>query len=156
MENIFDKLNNSLKKYFLQFNFKNQDFYCRKCGKLLFDLNEINKYTFSNIGINGNIINSYIFWKQENKNSKKIPIIHEPEEFRWILFGKKLHSCNKILFRRICWDCFYDNLKDFIDIKSQARKSKWYKRIMNGEKPIPLYNIASSNYFKLLFDITDE
>jgi len=67
-----------------------------------------------------------------------------------------LKTCNKIFFRHICWDCFYAKLGAVVDIRQKARKSKWYSRIEAGEKPIPLTNIGSSDYFKLLFDITDE
>ena len=89
-------------------------------------------------------------------NGIAMPIFAEPEEYRWLLKGKYLSETHKTVFRHICWNCFFKLLPTIVDIKRAARKSKWYKSILEGKKPIPLTNIASSDYFKLLFDITDE
>ena len=41
MNNIFSSLDTSLVSYFAANNIKESDFYCRECGNLMIDVNEI-------------------------------------------------------------------------------------------------------------------
>lgn len=142
-------------KYFTELGLTEKDFWCTECGECLVDINDLKKFRYIiKQKYKGTPLKSPYLAKVDNNNI--VAILAEPEEYRWLLKGKYLSETHKTVFRHICWNCFFKLLPTIVDIKRAARKSKWYKSILEGKKPIPLTNIASSDYFKLLFDITDE
>lgn len=62
----------------------------------------------------------------------------------------------KTYFRHLCWDCYFKKVLEQFDVHRLARKGKWYRKLLNGEKPIPMSCTSPNPTFKLLFDITDE
>lgn len=152
---VLSQLDASMIKYFSDLGLTEKDFWCTECGKCLVDVDDLKKFRYITTHRRKNLpIKSPYLAKKDG--DRIIAVLPEPEEYRWLLKGKYLTETNKLVFRHICWDCFYKLLPTVIDIKRAARKSKWYKSILEGKKPIPLTNIASSDYFKLLFNITDE
>ena len=141
---IFDIVDKSLIEYWKSQNLSESDFYCRECGNILIDLNEAK-----------NIRYKPGFAERRNRfvyiDSKKRYV--ESAFSRWSILGRDLSG--KIFFRHLCWDCFFKHLPEIEDIPRRARKGKWYAAVLNGEKPIPKAWTSPSEYFKLLFDITD-
>lgn len=69
--------------------------------------------------------------------------------------GKNLFG--KTFFRHLCWDCFFKELRNTVDIDRKARKGKWYAKFAVGHNAIPAVSMAPSKcVFSLLFDISDE
>ena len=154
---VLSQLDASMVKYFTELGLTEKDFWCTECGKCLVDIKDLKKFRCITKRKHKDlpIKNPYLI-KIDGEETIRINGNFEPEEYRWLLRGKYLSESNKRVFRHICWDCFFKMLPNIVDIKRAARKSKWYKLIMEGNKPIPLGSIASSDYFKLLFDLTDE
>ena len=93
------------------------------------DIADLAKYKYTDVGFFGKI-SKKAFWKLDENAKKWKKVDHEPKELRWLLFGKILHGCNdRRVFRHLCWDCMYDDLHTVVDIKQNARKKAWYKRI---------------------------
>ena len=152
---VLSQLDASMVQYFTNLGLTEKDFWCTECGKCLVDVNDLKKFKYITKQKHKDLpMKSPYLIKLDNGIAT--PIFAEPEEYRWLLKGKYLSETHKTVFRHICWNCFFKLLPTIVDIKRAARKSKWYKSILEGKKPIPLTNIASSDYFKLLFDITDE
>ena len=149
--NVFNILDESLVRHFLKHNMTANDLFCRECKRLLFDIEFAKSIVCK---FEKTVKGQSVPLKQEIfcVNGKITAV--EPEEMRWILIGKNIFG--KQYFRHLCWDCFYKHLGEVIDIPHAARKSKWYFRILNGEKPIPPREVNSSDYFKLIFDIDDD
>lgn len=137
-------IDKSLKDFLLRDRSEN-DFFCRKCKKPLLDFDNLKSIIVTK-SKNGNIIIKY--------KEKLRQYYIETEYDRWCFYGKTMSG--KVFYRHICWDCFFKELKDITDIARKARKSNWYKKILNGEEKIPARCVSPSFYFKLLFDITDE
>ena len=120
------------------------DFYCRCCGKFMLDVDDL-----VDVGYNTRIkVDSLRLYK-----SRKVKHYVESEKNRWLVRGRTLSG--KVYFRKICWDCFFKQLPDIEDIPQRARKSSWYRDILNGNIRPPSTWTSPSKYFKLLFDITD-
>lgn len=151
MEQVLNKIDPALARYFTLNNITDKDFFCRECGKCLVNLNIFKKYKVTKVKNSGKNRNDLVIVNEKGELLK-----FEPPEYRWFLAGKHLSACNKTFHRHLCWDCFFKLLPTVEDIPRKARKSKWYAAILRGEFPLPVANIASSDYFKLLFDITDE
>lgn len=141
---IFDIIDKSLIEYWKSWNLSESDFYCRKCGNILIDLNEAKNIQYKP-GL-AERRNRFVYI-----DSKKRYV--ESAFSRWSIIGRDLSG--KIFFRHLCWDCFFKHLPEIEDIPRRARKGKWYAAVLNGEKPIPKAWTSPSEYFKLLFDITD-
>ena len=79
----------------------------------------------------------------------------ENEHNRWLVKGRTLSG--KTFFRHLCWDCFFKELRNTVDINRKARKGKWYAKLVNDNNVIPCASMSpSKEVFSLLFDITDE
>lgn len=145
MNIMFSNVHESVLKFWNDNNLTEKDFYCRDCGKLLIDLPTVENIEYVN--------SKKPFFKIRGKSSRYDKFV-EPAEQRWCISGRNLSG--KIFFRKICWDCFFTKLKQTEDIAKKARKSAWYKKILNGvDEPPPSWTSPSA-YFKLLFDITDD
>ena len=145
MDKIFDIAEPSIAEFWREHNRSESDFYCRDCGKLLIDIDELRLVRFSK---NPKRFNDKFF------NVKTGQHYAEGDWSRWCIRGRELSG--KVFFRHTCWDCFFRRLPEIEDIPRRARKGKWYKRVLNGERPVPISSTSPSEYFKLLFDITDE
>ena len=122
-----------------------EDFHCRNCGKFMLDTDDL-----VNVGYNKDNKTRLLRLYRKLKNKQYV----ESEQNRWLVTGRYLSG--KTYFRRICWDCFFEELKNIEDIPRRARKSSWYKDILNGNLRPPASWTSPSKYFKILFDITDE
>lgn len=142
---MFSNVHESVLKFWNDNNLTEKDFYCRDCGKLLIDLPTVENIEYVN--------SKKPFFKIRGKSSRYDKFV-EPAEQRWCISGRNLSG--KIFFRKICWDCFFTKLKQTEDIAKKARKSTWYKKILNGADEPPPSWTSPSAYFKLLFDITDD
>ena len=145
MEKIFDIANPNLVEYWKQNGLTEKDFYCRECGKLLIDMDELPLLKFS--------------LKPKSLRDRFIDVrtgqrFTESANSRWCLKGREMSG--KVFFRHLCWDCFFKHLPEVEDIPRRARKGKWYAAVLRGEHPVPKSWTSPSAYFKLLFDITDE
>ena len=145
MEKIFDIANPNLVEYWKQNGLTEKDFYCRECGKLLIDMDELPLLKFS--------------LKPKFLRDRFIDVrtgqrFTESANSRWCLKGREMSG--KVFFRHLCWDCFFKHLPEVEDIPRRARKGKWYAAVLRGEHPVPKSWTSPSAYFKLLFDITDE
>ena len=153
--NIFTQLDQSLVQYFINNGVLEHDFYCKSCGTLLIDdINDLSLYRYIQCKNNKKIKHPYF---EKNINGKYCKVSKEPIEYRWLLFGKYLTQNKITVFRKMCWDCFFDYLFKNFDVLSLARrKKKWWKRVADGVNEIPKAFISCSPYFKFLFDLTDE
>ena len=122
-----------------------ENFHCRSCGKFMLDLDDL-----VDVGYNKENKTRLLRLYRKLKNKQYV----ESEQNRWLVTGRYLSG--KHYFRRICWDCFFKELGNIEDIPRRARKSSWYKDILNGNLRPPASWASPSKYFKLLFDITDE
>ena len=122
-----------------------EDFYCKSCGKFMLDLDDL-----IDVGYNKDNKIRLLRLYRKLKNKQYV----ESEQNRWLVTGRFLSG--KHYFRRICWDCFFKELGNIEDIPRRARKSSWYKDILNGNLRPPASWASPSKYFKILFDITDE
>lgn len=148
MQKIFNIVNSTLVEYWKSKNLTEKDFFCRDCGRLIIDLNEASNIKYNKKSKRA----SFKFLNINNKNNFKYYV--ESEYSRWCIKGRDLSG--KTFFRHLCWDCFFRHLPEIEDIPRRARKSKWYKAILDGHPKIPVSSTSPSAYFKLLFDITDE
>ena len=143
MKNIIfenNDIDNSIKEFWKLHNLTENDFYCKHCGKLLIDINELK----------GVIYNPTIQFKFiKDKSLYKESIIN-----RFSVKGKLL--TDKIYFKKLCWDCFHTELKSFI-IKNKV-KHTWKQKLLRGELdsyyPAPWQ--SATFYFKFLFDLPDD
>ena len=136
--------NNSILEYWNLFNLTKSNFYCRECGKMMLDINDIINVEYSS---KRKDLCKLHYIKHANKQYV------ESECNRWLVRGRTLS--NKTYFRKICWDCFFKHLSEIEDIPRRARKSSWYRDINNGILRPPATCTSPSKYFKLLFDIND-
>lgn len=133
-------LDDTLRKWWEKHDLTPESFYCKTCGKCLVDIDFI-QHTVIKFNIhNRPYINAY------GKN------VVEPESMRWMICGKEL--AGKYRFRHLCWECFFKNLRETVDIARYSRKSTWYKKILNGENPIPQAHTSSEALMVRLFDMT--
>lgn len=135
----------NLIEYWKEHKLTIDDFHCRKCGQFMIDLDDI-----VDVGYN---TNTKIKIRSLYKSVKSKQFV-ESEHNRWLIWGRTLSG--KTFFRKICWKCFFEMLPEIEDIPKRARKSSWYKDILNGNFRPPATWTSPSKYFKLLFDITDE
>lgn len=142
-EEIFSKVDSSIVEYWKSLGLTENDFYCRDCGNLIIDLDEI-KYLKT-------CITKYRKFFTTNGHIKKYI---ESDHNRWAIIGRTLTG--KIYHRKICWECFFKKLRATTDIARKARKSCWYKKLNQGINAVPTASTSPSGYFKLLFDISDE
>lgn len=142
-EEIFSKVDKSIVEYWKFLGLTENDFYCRDCGNLIIDLDEITYLKTS--------ITKYRKFFTTNKQIKKYI---ESDNNRWAVIGKTLSG--KTYHRKICWKCFFKKLRATTDIARKARKSCWYKKLNQGIDVVPAASTSPSEYFKLLFDISDE
>jgi hypothetical protein len=149
MKITFDELNKinglNLIDYWKDSGQSIEDFYCKSCGKFMLDLDDL-----IDVGYNKDNKTRLLRLYRKLKNKQYV----ESEQNRWLVTGRFLSG--KHYFRRICWDCFFKELGNIEDIPRRARKSSWYKDILNGNYRPPASWTSPSKYFKILFDITDE
>jgi len=144
MKKFFNKLNSSLIDYWTSCGLNEKSFYCRSCGKMMLDLSEIKNLCHNDRG----------FYVITPTNHIRYGYT-ENEMNRWLVKGRTISG--KIFFRHCCWDCFFKQLRETVDIARRARKGKWYAKIVNGSNVIPCSSTSpSKEVFTLLFDITDE
>lgn len=144
-DQIFAVVDKSLAEFWKSQSLSESDFYCRNCGNLLIDLNEAKNVRYKPKP--AEYRNRFVCidsgkWYVESPFS------------RWSIVGRRLSG--KIFFRHLCWDCFFRRLPEVEDIPRRARKGKWYAAVLKGEKPIPKAWTSPSEYFKILFDMTDD
>lgn len=149
MEMKFDLFHPKMVQWWKSHRLTEHDFYCRKCGKLMLDMDPA---TFD--------VAPFLFHKS------KFPVLghtgmsnksyHESEQNSWLFVGKRLATLDRVVFRHLCWDCFFDQLPSVVDIQRMARKGKWYGKIADGSRIIPSPWVASAPYFTMIFDIDDE
>lgn len=144
-EQIEELNEKNLIEYWKAHNLTINDFYCRCCGKFMLDLDDI-----VDVGYNKMTKQDQFRLYKLRKRKQYI----ESETNRWLVRGRTLSG--KTFFRHICWECFFKQLPELEDIPRRARKSSWYKDILNGNIRPPATCSSPSKYFKLLFDITDE
>lgn len=152
---IFSTVHPTLVEFWKKHNLDEQHFYCRSCGKLMLDLNEIQGVE---VIFNSKKNRDEVVKRLHPKKTKSVfngvrAYIESPDQ-RWLIKGRDLSK--KLFFRHTCWNCFFKHLKETVDIARKARKSTWYQKILNGESPIPISTTSPSKIFKLIFDITDE
>ena len=146
--NIFNDIDEKVKEHLLQTRMI-KDFYCKECGKLLLDIEELKKLAYIDKTHAGKQRTKAYFGYKDSHALYK-----ESDANRWLFFGKVLDR--KTYYRQICWNCFFKRLRQEFDIERLARKCKWYTRVMNGENPIPARSTTPSKYFKFLFNVSDE
>ena len=146
---VFFQVDQSIVDYWKDQNLTEDDFYCRECGELLLNIDELNDVKFVQHAKNGKLLTHPSF-----KNCKTGKKYIESPHNRWCVVGRKLS--NKVFFRKICWKCFFTKLVQTIDVARKARKSSWYDKILSGNYVPPPTWVSPSSYFKLLFDISDD
>lgn len=144
-EDIARSSGSNLVDWFKLHNQKPEDFYCRSCGKFMLDLDDLKDVSY-NLRMNTYPMKLY-------RGKKNVHYV-ESDANRWLVWGRKLSD--KVYFRRICWDCFFMMLPEIEDIPKRARKSSWYKDVLNGVFRPPAAWTSPSKYFMTLFDITQE
>lgn len=145
MKNLFDIVQPSLVQYWMSFGLSEKDFYCRKCGRLLLDLSQIQNLQHDEHG----------FYRNTASKAGRRYGFNESEANRWAVKGRTLSG--KTFFRHLCWDCFFTSLRNTVDINRKARKGKWYAKLVDGSNVVPSASMSpSKEVFSLLFDITDE
>lgn len=137
-EDLVGKYHEDLIKYWETNKLKPEDFYCRECGKLMLDRDDLN-------GVYYNPFSS--------RNQYKWHGYVESEKNRWLVKGRELSG--KVFFRHLCWECFFKHLPEIENISKRALKSSWYKDIKSGNLRPPATWSSPSKYFKLIFDISD-
>ena len=142
-ESIFEVLDASLVNDWKNHDLTEKDFYCRDCGKLIIDLDEI-----KNVQVDRSTQAKFLI--RIPKTKKYI----ESDHNRWAVIGRKING--KIYYRKICWECFFKKLRATTDIARKARKSCWYKKLNQGIDAVPTASSCPSEYFKFLFDVSDE
>ena len=151
MKDIFNNIDNSLILYWENHSLKKDDFYCRSCGNLMLDINQIYNLKYD-------LVKNDFYYETISCKFKKVSKRYgfiENEINRWLVKGRTLSG--KTYFRHLCWDCFFKQLRENVDIQRRARKGKWYAKLATGKNIIPAASMSPSlAVFKLLFDITDE
>lgn len=133
--------------YWFKLGITEKDFYCKDCGKPLFDFSILEKIELTR-------------WKDKTKlpytrYKETKDIYRESEQERWAVIGRFLSG--KHYQRKICWDCFFKKLPDLILEKRDEIKNKWMQKLRRNElKKIPVAWQSPAFYFKLIFDISDE
>lgn len=138
-QKIIYNLSEDFKEYLKFTNRTIEDFYCRKCGKLMIDLNTLEKLyidrkTHKNIHMKINKLNHG--WD----TNIKFPRTNE----NMYLILPKTFTDDIKLFRHTCWDCYL--------------KESWYKPYRytkNWKNSIPSIGKIRED-FSLIFDITTE
>ena len=150
MKNLFSSLDDSLVLYWKKHSLDENSFYCRACGNLMLDISQIDVLKYDPVK------DDFYHETFSNKSkTRKRYGYNENETNRWLVKGRTLSG--KTFFRRLCWDCFFKQLRATIDIQRKARKGKWYAKIKDGANIIPAASTSpSKEVFSLLFDITDE
>lgn len=147
-EKIFDELDKSFVDFWKLHNLSEKDFYCRTCGKLMLDLNQIKdlkikKYKRGEKFLTGLFAKKLVFPNETN---------------RWLVLGRTLSG--KTYFRHLCWNCFFDRLfkekNDQAWWMKQIKRGRWYGKVAGKNRIVPAASTSPSFYFKWLFDITDE
>src|SRR5574344_4201 len=130
---------------------KHVHLHCECCGEDLIDEVDL-KDVYEKYDINGNFV-SYIRKITSNGKSHWEPYI-ESVKNQWLIKGKQINGIK--YYRKICWNCYKDEIEKNVDIAKKARKGKWYGRIFkNGFEPPPSFTSANST-FKYLFDVPQE
>jgi len=145
MDEIFSRVDPNLVDYWKGHDLSEQDFYCRECGKILIDIDEVLNLKYNPA------IKDFRSRFVDIRTEKRYV---ESERSRWCVKGRDMSG--KTYFRYLCWDCFFKHLHEVEDIPRRARKGKWYAAVLRNEHPVPKAWTSPSEYFKLLFDITDE
>ena len=146
IETIFEQNSYPIVEYWKHFNLTPHDFYCRECGKLMIDEEDLKDVRYNPTRKDQRARLCYTY------DCDRYYV--ESEQNRWLTRGRELSG--KMYFRHLCWDCFFKHLSEVEDINKRARKSSWYKDVSNGILRPPASWTSPSKYFKLLFDITDE
>lgn len=159
MNTLFAKLDQSVVKYWQLIGRTEKDFYCRSCGELMLDLDD-----FKNVEVildtRENHPRVYEFVRRVFPRRQKMSIFNgtrayiENENNRWLIKGRVLSG--KSFYRHTCWKCFFKNLRATVDVARKARKSSWYKQLLDGNDVIPIPTVSPSSIFHLIFDITDD
>lgn len=143
-----DNIDKSMLDYWKKVGVSEKDFYCRDCGKPLFDLSVLEK-----IRIFGKYTNKNGYPNVIYKESKQHYV--ESENERWAVVGRYLSG--KHYQRKICWDCFFKKLPNLILEKRDEIKNKWMIKLRKNDlHHIPVSSQSAAFYFSLIFDISEE
>lgn len=76
-------------------------------------------------------------------------------ESRWLLRGRRLNDT--LFFRHTCWACYNKQLFKYEDVPRKAKKSSFYKKLLQNSTVVIPAPAASANLtFKYIFDIADD
>ena len=139
--------------YWRSHGLKEKDFYCRDCGKLLINLEELKGVKFSFIDQKTGKV-----WLRKPDGKYYV----ESQQNQWVVKGRTFSG--KTFFRHICWDCLFKKIPQVIlerkDTSSDERNHRrWLRMVKNGSiknLKIPKPWNSPMWYFQLVFDITDE
>lgn len=141
-------IDKKLIEYWQENNLTESDFYCKECGKPLFDFSILEKIEFGGILRKDS---SVPYLKYRNSKQRYI----ESEQERWAIIGRFLSG--KHYQRKICWDCFFKLLPNLILEKQDEIKNKWMQKMRRNElNKIPVSWQSPGFYFTLIFDISEE
>ena len=137
-------------------NVHEKDLYCRKCNRLLIDIDEI-----SNVIVRLECKNAFFCYKYSPSCSYT-----ESSKNRWCVKGRELSG--KTYFRHLCWDCLKKEIpyaiehNDELQLISPSRLKKWTRMLANSKiqrylnkLPPPSWN-SPIWWFRLIFDMTED
>lgn len=134
-------LTESFTKLLKQLSLNENDLYCRTCGKLLADKEVLEKLEW-----NGR------YNKRGYPTLKNLPTFYN--EIQWVIRGRIIN--NKLYHRHTCWNCYIKELFKHEDVYRRAKKSSYYKKLVNEGFAIPMSSCTPNSTFKYLFDVTDD
>ena len=134
-------LTESFTKLLKQLSLNENDLYCRTCGKLLADKEVLEKLVW-----NGK------YNKRGYPTLKNLPTFYN--EIQWVIPGRIIN--NKLYHRHTCWNCYVKVLFEHEDVHRRAKKSSYYKKLVNEGFAIPMSSCTPNSTFKYLFDVTDD
>lgn len=150
-----DNLSDSIINWFKINNITPEKLYCRECGNLLITED------LSNVDYVGRIDSrDYPVFKRCNNLKSTLKNKYERISFKgdvnsqWLLRGRIINS--KLFFRHTCWSCFINNIFKTVDVAKKAKKSTYYRKLLNNHEQVPDPSWAVNKTFKYLFDISDE
>ena len=156
MNTIFKHCDKTLVDYWKSYNINESDFYCRKCNKLIINIDEA-----KDVFITKNKRNENVF-KRYSTNR----VYAESSQNMWCIKGRTLSG--KTYFRHLCWDCLKIEIpnaiaqNDVLQLISPPLFNYWRRQLANGrlqkyldKLPPPPWN-SPIWWFRLIFDMTDE
>lgn len=155
MNNIFEQCDKTLVDYWKCNNLNENDFYCRKCNKLIVDIDDVKDV--------------FVIKNRHNENVFKRRLINkkycESPQNLWCIKGRTLS--NKTYFRHLCWDCLKAEIphaiihNEELQLIPQSLFNYWRRLLETGRLqryldkiPPPSWN-SPLWWFRLIFDMTD-